>query len=167
LKQAAAAWQTRAKELIKARGFKPLVIDDAVFFSPKKSMIVSIYVNDFLVVGFFRKEINAFVSSLRLDVTIEDFGEIDWYLGVRVVKSSPKDDIRLDLEQYLEKALEFEDVTEGRDVATPFEPGMLAETRPFDSVAKRVNIARYASIVGKFNFAACQLRPDFSFSAST
>jgi hypothetical protein len=98
LKQAAAAWQTRAKELMKARGFKLLITDDAVFFSPKKSIIVSIYVDDFLVVGFFRKEINAFVSSLRLNVTIENFGEIDWYLGVKMVKFSPKGNIRLNLE---------------------------------------------------------------------
>jgi hypothetical protein len=50
--------------------------------------------------------------------------------------------------------LEFEDVTEGRDVAISFEPGMLAKIKPFDGVAKRVNVARYALIVGKFNFAA-------------
>jgi hypothetical protein len=53
LKQAAAAWQTRAKKLIKARGFEPLVTDDAVCFSPKKTIIVSIYVDDFLMVGPF------------------------------------------------------------------------------------------------------------------
>jgi hypothetical protein len=73
----------------------------------------------------------------------------------------------LDLEQYLEKALEFEDVTEGRNMATFFKPGMLAETKSFDGVAERGNITRYTSIVGKFNFAACQLRLDFSFFANT
>jgi hypothetical protein len=144
LKQAAAAWQTRAKKLMKARGFKPLVTNNAVFFIPKKSIIVSIHVDDFLMVGFFRKKINAFVSSLRSNVTIENFSEIDWYLGIRMVKFSPRGDIRLNLEQYLEKALEFENITEGRDMATFFEPGMLAKTKPFDSVAKRVNVTRYA-----------------------
>jgi hypothetical protein len=155
LKQVAAAWQTRAKKLIKTRGFKLLIIDNAVFFSPKKSIIVSIYVDSFLMVSFFRKKINAFVSNLRLNVTIEDFGEVNWYLGVRMVRFSPRNDIRLDLEQYLEKALEFEDVIESRDMAIFFEPGMLAKTKPFDSMAKRVNITCYTSIVGKFNFAAC------------
>jgi hypothetical protein len=77
LKQAAAAWQTRAKKLMKAREFKPLAINNAVFFSPKKSIIVSIYVDDFLVINPFRKEINAFLSSLRSNVTIENFGEIN------------------------------------------------------------------------------------------
>jgi hypothetical protein len=107
------------------------------------------------MVNSFRKKINAFVSSSRLNVTIENFGEIDWYLGIKMVRFSLKDDIRLDLKQYLEKALEFEDVTKGRDMAIFFEPGMLAETKPFDNVAKRVNITRYASVVEKFNFAAC------------
>jgi hypothetical protein len=98
LKQAAAAWQTRAKKLMKARGFKLLVTDNAVFFSPKKSIIVSIYVDNFLIIGPFRKEINAFVSSLRSNITIENFGEVDWYLKMRIIKSSPKNDIQLDLE---------------------------------------------------------------------
>jgi hypothetical protein len=77
LKQAAAAWQTRAKKLMKARKFKPLVTNDAVFFSFKKSIIVSFHVDNFLMVGSFRKKINAFGSNLRSNVTIEDFGEID------------------------------------------------------------------------------------------
>jgi hypothetical protein len=54
--------------------------------------------DDFLVVSPFREEINAFVSSLQLDVTIEDFSKVDWYLGIRMVRSSPRGDIRLDLE---------------------------------------------------------------------
>jgi hypothetical protein len=61
----------------------------------------------------------------------------------------------LDLEQYLEKALEFKGITKNRDMATPFEPGMLAKTKPFDGVAKCVNVTRYTLIVGKFNFPAC------------
>lgn len=46
----------------------------------------------------------------------------EWFLGVRVVRSSPTGDVRLDIKQYLEKALESSDYSEqARRTNTPMD----------------------------------------------
>jgi hypothetical protein len=168
LKQAAAEWQRKAKSLMKKHGFIPMVSDDAVFYDPQTEDVVATYVDDFLLFGPNRQRLEELVAKLKKEIQLKDLGDAEWFLGVRIRRSAPTGDVRIDVEQYLDTALDSCDFTEhGRKVANPMDPGMLSETYPNEGKSTEKETHDYASLVGKFNFSSCMLRIDTAFATST
>jgi hypothetical protein len=89
-------------------------------------------------------------------------GEADWYLGVKIYRSSPRGDVHLDQQQYLRKTLESCDFTGSRAVLTPFELGMMKATESYEGKASQEETFEYAQTVRWYNLSACILRPDLS-----
>ncbi|RYO77524.1 hypothetical protein DL764_010211 [Monosporascus ibericus] len=105
LKQAGTAWQERIKKILAKLGFHPLISDDAIYFNLETGNVIASYVNDFLLFGADRQYLKSVAKEIAENVPIKDLGNADWYLGVRIVRSSSTGDVRLDQQQYIEKSL--------------------------------------------------------------
>ncbi|RYP70033.1 hypothetical protein DL771_005724 [Monosporascus sp. 5C6A] len=167
LKQAGATWQEKVRELLAKLGFLPLISDDAIYRNAETGDVISSYVDDFLLFGAGRERLEGVAEGLAEDVPVKDLGDADWYLGVRLVRSLPTGDVRLDQQQYIEKLLKSVGLNEMRKEPTPFVKDYLKHAVRHDGVASKEDTFEYASLVGKFNFFSYITRPDTAFATST
>ncbi|RYP46575.1 hypothetical protein DL769_011380 [Monosporascus sp. CRB-8-3] len=167
LKQAGAAWQKKVRTILDKYGFKPLLSDDAIYLNAKTRDVIASYVDDFLLFGPDKARLKAIADAIAGDVPINDLGAADWYLGVRIVRSSETGDVRLDQEQYIDKALASLGIDNMRAEPTPFVKEHLSHATRYEGKADKQDIFNYASLVGKFNFSSCITRPDTAFATST
>ncbi|RYP44694.1 hypothetical protein DL769_011501 [Monosporascus sp. CRB-8-3] len=146
LKQAGAAWQERVREILAKQGFRPLTSDDAIYHDPKTGNVIASYVDDFLLFGPDRQRLKDIAKKIAEDVPVKDLGDADWYLGVRIVRSSPTGDVRLDQQQYIEKSLKSVGLDEMRKEPTPFVKDHLKHAVRHDGVAGKEETFEYASL---------------------
>ncbi len=53
-------------------GFKPLVLDSAVFYNPENGIFIVTFVDDCLLISFKFNEINAVKKKIAKEYVIED-----------------------------------------------------------------------------------------------
>jgi hypothetical protein len=99
-------WQRKARMLLTFRGFIPLESDDAVFYNQKTGDVVTTHVNDFLIIGQSLQRLKKLVTSLQKNVKFNILGNADWFLGMKTLRFIPIGNMKLDLEQYIRKALQ-------------------------------------------------------------
>lgn len=167
LKQAGATWQARIKAILKQLGFIALVSDDAIYLNPETGDIIASYVDDFLLFSADKERLTKLTKAIAEIVTIKDLGEADWFLGVRIVRSSPTGDVRLDQQQYIERSLRATDMDGMKPSPTPFVPDHKQYTVQNQGTATKDETFEYASLVGRFNFSSCVTRPDTAYTTST
>ncbi|RYP05916.1 hypothetical protein DL765_009679 [Monosporascus sp. GIB2] len=76
-------------------------------------------------------------NGIAEDVPIKDLGDANWYLGVRIVRSSPTGDVRLDQQQYIEKSLKSLGLDAMRKQPTPFVKDYLQHAVRYEGVASK------------------------------
>lgn len=81
---------------MKQLGFIALVLDDVIYLNLKTGDIIALYVDDFLLFSVDKERFTKFTKVIAEIVIIKDLGEVDWFLGVRIVRLSPIGDVRLD-----------------------------------------------------------------------
>jgi hypothetical protein len=97
LKQSAMEWQRKARMLLASRGFMPLESDNVVFYSQKTGDVVTTHVDDFLIMGQSLQRLEELVTSLQKDVKLNSLGNADWFLGIKILQSTPTGNLRLDV----------------------------------------------------------------------
>ena len=106
LKQSGACWQEKIREIMKKKNYFPLISDNAIYQNKQAKIIVASYIDDFLLLGQNRKELECLVKDLNSEVALNDLGDASWFLGVRIQRSSPTGNVKLDQNQYIEKSLQ-------------------------------------------------------------
>ena len=66
-------------------------------------MIIAIYVDDLLICGAERKEINNIKDTLKAKFHMSDLGTVSFYLGIAVIRDCANRIFRLGQQTYLEK----------------------------------------------------------------
>ena len=88
LKQASHNWYTMIKNGLMVRGFEPSEADPCMFI--KEDMVVVLYVDDMIVVGKRKQDIEELYNSLKEgneNFKLTKEGKIDKYLGVELILS--------------------------------------------------------------------------------
>jgi hypothetical protein len=86
LKQSPRLWQLTLRKALKSLGFEPLVTDSCLFINRQDGILVVTYVDDFLAVGPKGEALDAFRYELRSKWTIEELGDAEYFLGVRIMR---------------------------------------------------------------------------------
>lgn len=86
LRQAPRAWNARLDKCLRDLGFKRCLHEQAVYTKCKdKSMlIVGVYVDDLLVVGSNKVDIEDFKMQMNTQFEMRDLGLLSYYLGIEV-----------------------------------------------------------------------------------
>ena len=163
LKQSPRVWYKTLAAFLKKSGFEPLSPDFSVFHN--NGMFIAVYVDDLLIVGPSKEEIQKVKDTLNKEFQMTDLGPCQYYLGMRIRRDRPNRTIYLSQQGYLERILKDFDMWESKPVATPLDNSRF-ETAEEGYECKPEDRKRYQSAVGSLMYAMLGTRPDIAFAVS-
>ena len=164
LKQAPRIWYTTLATFLKSLGYHAINSDSGIF--RKGRTYVAVYVDDLLIVGPSKAEIQSLKDALNQKFKMTDLGPCAYYLGMEVSRDRPRRVLRLSQRGYLEKVLkEFKCWrTDARTI--PMRVDHRLDAAPPEYSASNVFKKKYQSAVGSLMYAMLGTRPDIAFAVS-
>lgn len=87
LKQSLQVWYNTLATFLASLDFKPLDANSSVFC--RDSTIIAIYIDDFLIAGASKPDINRIKAALSERFKISDLGAYHFYFGMEVIRNRP------------------------------------------------------------------------------
>ena len=121
--------------------------------------ILIVYVDDIILTGDDRGELERFKKRLANDFEIKDLGTLKYFLGIEFFRS--KEGIFVNQRKYVLDLLSETGLLSCKAVDTPVEPNQkLQPVKP-----EVVNREQYQRLVGRLIYLSC-MRPDIAFVVS-
>ncbi|KAJ9566785.1 LOW QUALITY PROTEIN: hypothetical protein OSB04_002751 [Centaurea solstitialis] len=160
LRQAPRAWYTKLDNILKTLGFKKCALEQAVYtrISKESTLLIGVYVDDLIVTGSSKKEIETFKDQMKKKFEMSDLGLLAYYLGIEVTQKGGE--ISIKQTGYANKILSDTGMLDCNDAKIPMEPG-LKLTKVTEE--RYVDTTEYRSIIGCLRYLL-HTRPDLSFS---
>ena len=160
-KQAGRVWNVYLTKTLVANGFVQSQVDECLFYY--KSSIVMIYVDDTMICGPSKKEVDEIVKVLSELFDVEDQGDLSDYLGVKIEKL-PDGKFKFTQPHLIDQILSDLHLLQP-DCKPTSMPALLSKVlqpdsdgRPFDGSF------HYRSVIGKLNFLEKSTRPDIAYA---
>ncbi|GJZ35810.1 zinc finger, CCHC-type containing protein, partial [Tanacetum coccineum] len=160
LRQAPRAWNVKLDQTLKLLNFKKCNLEQAVYTKRSKTstLIVGVYVDDLIITGTPRKEIDAFKSQMQEKFEMSDLGLLAYYLGIEVTQTGGE--ITIKQTGYINKILKDTSMTDSNDTKIPMDPGTkLVKAEDGNSV----DATYYRSLIGSLRYLL-HTRPDLSYA---
>ncbi|GJR08094.1 ribonuclease H-like domain, reverse transcriptase, RNA-dependent DNA polymerase [Tanacetum coccineum] len=160
LRQAPRAWNMKLDQTLKSLDFKKCNLEQAVYTKRSKTstLIVGVYVDDLIITGTPRKEIDLFKSQMEDKFEMSDLGLLAYYLGIEVTQTGGE--ITIKQTGYINKILKETSMMESNDTKIPMDPGTkLVKAEDGNSV----DATYYRSLIGSLRYLL-HTRPDLSYS---
>jgi hypothetical protein len=158
-KQAARNWFAHLKKGLISLGFTPSKIDPCLYF--RHDCILAVYNDNCLIFARDDSTIDDLIKVLSDIFLLQDQGDIQDYLGIRVSKDATTKTIQMQQLGLIESILtNLNLLHDSKPKDTP-SLGILHPDRPG---APRQDPWNYRSIIGKLNYLAQNTRPDLSFA---
>ncbi|GKA36699.1 ribonuclease H-like domain, reverse transcriptase, RNA-dependent DNA polymerase [Tanacetum coccineum] len=160
LRQAPRAWNMKLDQTLKSLDFKKCNLEQAVYTKRSKTstLIVGVYVDDLIITGTPRKEIDLFKSQMKDKFEMSDLGLLAYYLGIEVTQTGGE--ITIKQTGYINKILKETSMMESNDTKIPMDPGTkLVKAEDGNSV----DATYYRSCIGSLRYLL-HTRPDLSYS---
>ncbi|GJS23703.1 zinc finger, CCHC-type containing protein [Tanacetum coccineum] len=126
--------------------------------SKTSTLIVGVYVDDLIITGTPRKEIDAFKSQMQEKFEMSDLGLLAYYLGIEVTQTGGE--ITIKQTGYINKILKDTSMTDSNDTKIPMDPGTkLVKAEDGNSV----DATYYRSLIGSLRYLL-HTRPDLSYA---
>lgn len=162
-KQSALNWREKLDKAVQDLGFKAADADPCIYTNGKGAILIT-YVDDIGIAAETRSEAREIYDRLKEVFKLEDRGDfsLSTWLGCRVTRR--KNEIVLDQEIYVDKALKTFGLEDLPGVRTP----MTSDYRhgPRDETEIKTN-QPYLQAVGTLLYLATSTRPDISFTISS
>ena len=164
LKQSPALWYKHLAKTLIRLGLEAIPGIECCFVSD--SMIVFFFVDDITVIyeERFTKEVDDFERELFNTYEMRKIGELEWFLGIKIIRDRENKQLWLSQESYIEKIVnKFNLNDHSRRYETPL---------PVETIIKHAGQATPQEIyafqqrVGSVNFASVITRPDISHASS-
>jgi hypothetical protein len=176
-RQAARNWYRTADEFMLADGFKRSTVDPCLYlaYDQHGALIgmVSLYVDDGLIVGKSTPWILAFKKRLHARFPITDHGEISSLFGIDIKLDNVKRTIDMVQTRYINELVSRfglgSDAAKTCAVAMPVNKALTKKDCPVseqDVADMRDDSKLYRQLVGALLWLATQTRPDISFAVS-
>ena len=166
LKQSPRVWYNTFADYMQEIGLVPIDADFSVFTDPKSGTIVALYVDDVLVTGPSRTDIQRIKDALHAKFKMSDLGACSYYLGMTVTRDRANRTLRLGQSAYIERFLRQHGMWDSKPQSTPME----TTARPVPAEEGYVASAElrqiYQSAVGSLMYAMLGTRPDIAFAVS-
>ncbi|GJY78472.1 zinc finger, CCHC-type containing protein [Tanacetum coccineum] len=160
LRQAPRAWNMKLDQTLKSLDFKKCNLEQAVYTKRSKTstLIVGVYVDDLIITGTPRKEIDLFKSQMKDKFEMSDLGLLAYYLGIEVTQTGGE--ITIKQTGYINKILKETSMMDSNDTKIPMDPGTkLVKAEDGNSV----DATYYRSLIGSLRYLL-HTRPDLSYS---
>ena len=164
LKQAPRIWYNTLATFLKSLGYYPINSDSGIF--RKGGTYVAVYVDDLLIVGPSKTEIQALKAALNGKFKMTDLGPCAYYLGMEVSRDRCRRVLRLSQRGYVEKVLREFGYWRTDFRTIPMRVDHRLEAAPPEYAASNVFKKKYQSAVGSLMYAMLGTRPDLAFAVS-
>lgn len=166
LKQSSRVWYNTFSNFMAEQGLEPIDADYSVFFNPKTGTIVALYVDDVLVTGPSREEIQRIKKALSERFKMTDLGPCCYYLGMTVTRDRANRTLRLGQSAYIERFLRQHGMWESKPQSTPMETSARPVPAEDGYTVSAELLKTYQSAVGSLMYAMLGTRPDIAFAVS-
>jgi len=159
LKQAPRAWNIKLDRSLKELGFIKCFSEQAVYKRGigKTAIILGVYVDDLIVTGSEKQEIEMFKKQMTDKFEMSDLGLLSYYLGIEV--DQQKDFSTLKQSGYAKKVLERFGMHDCNPSKVPMDLG----TKLYDDKSgQRVDATKYRRIIGCLRYLV-HTRPDLAY----
>lgn len=169
LKQSGYEWNRLFNNmLVSSLKFKRSKCDPCVYVkgSDNNKIILAVYVDDVLIFGSNRNNIDSVKKCIAEKFDIVDLGKCSKVLGLNVKSNSGE--IIISQKLYAEEVLKKCGMSECNTAPTPMDSGQKLEgcvSEPCSDCGK-VNPSDYRAIIGSLMFLAVSTRPDISYAVS-
>jgi hypothetical protein len=108
LKQSLHLFDKKVDQFLKSLDFVPCQADPCIYSYNRDGvrLMISIHVDDLLVAGNSRKELDILKAKLHAELECKDQGPVDYFLGVNITRDRANRKLYLSQEHYLESLLE-------------------------------------------------------------
>lgn len=163
LKQSSRVWNMKLDKALKQFGFKQSILDPCLYhiINHKQILIVTVYVDDFLIFWNDTKMLSSLKQYLMSNFKMKDLGVAEYCLGIRITRNINESKILLDQENYLNKILEKYSMQNSKVVKTP-----LNTSCKFTNDSRKIDVTKvpYREAIGSLLFLAQITRPDISYA---
>ncbi|GJY12915.1 ribonuclease H-like domain, reverse transcriptase, RNA-dependent DNA polymerase, partial [Tanacetum coccineum] len=104
-KQAPRAWNIKLDNTLKSLDFKKCALEQAIYTKKSKDsiLLIGVYVDDLIITGTPKKEIDKFKAQMEEKFEMSDLGLLAYYLGIEVTQTNG--DISIKQSAYANKIL--------------------------------------------------------------
>jgi len=166
LKQAPRCWYKKLSTALEEIGFRASSCDESMFLMGEKEQLVVflVYVDDILLFGSSRKEIEKVQQKLMQRFKCKMLGEACFYLGMHVERDAGSRWLKLHQEKYLKNLMQKYKLEEGESPATPLPHEFKLHAAEAGEEVEEPMRRHFQSLVGSLLYAAVHTRPDISFA---
>nr|GEX00098.1 ribonuclease H-like domain, reverse transcriptase, RNA-dependent DNA polymerase [Tanacetum cinerariifolium] len=160
LRQAPRAWNIKLDNTLKSLDFKKYALEQAIYTKASKDslLLVGVYVDDLIITGTPKKEIDEFKAQMEQKFDMSDLGLLAYYLGIEVTQT--KGDISIKQSAYANKILKEAGMLESNETVIPMDPGTRLTKKTEGTL---VNSTEYQSLIGCLRYLLHTI-PDLSYS---
>jgi hypothetical protein len=155
-------WQKEFGSTLQSLGYEPVPHEPCCY--TKNGVIIFFYVDD--VALAYRKaqesEAQELISALKQKYELTGGHELQWFLGIQVIRDRQRRLIWLSQSAYIEK---ISRLAENKDLPCRT-PMASTELFPFERLSELPEIRRYQKKIGSLLYAAVITRPDIAFATS-
>jgi hypothetical protein len=156
LRQAPRAWNAKLDTMMVSLGFQRSKSEHAIYVCG--SLIIGVYVDDLVISGSKKEEINQFKAEMKESFRMSDLGLLSYYLGIEVRQS--ENGMTLAQTAYAKSVLEKAGMEGCNSCSVPMESRLKLSK---DSTAPPVDATMYRSVVGSLRYLV-HTRPDIAYS---
>ena len=162
LKQSPRAWFGRFTRAVRQHGYKQTQADHTLFYKrqPTGITILIVYVDDIVLTGDDRKEIQQIKKQLATEFEMKDLGNLRYFLGMEVARNQTG--VSISQRKYTLDLLKETGMMGVKPVDTPMDANVKLEMRTED---EPVDKGRYQRLVGRLIYLS-YTRPDIAFAVS-
>ena len=125
LKQSPCCWNSIFDSQLKKMGFIQTNSDPCLYVASEgEPFIIVVYVDDILLTGKSDRRITKVKKELASPFNMKDMGELQYFLGVKVIQDLEDGTVWIGQPSYTESILKHCGMTNAKAVKTPANPGM-------------------------------------------
>ncbi|KAL5559983.1 hypothetical protein UlMin_036194 [Ulmus minor] len=127
-------------------------------FSTSSTLFILVYVDDIIVTGSCKEEIEHVILLLNISFSLKDIGDLNYFLGIEV--KATREGLHLSQKRYIEDLLRRSKMDNARPLPTPMVSSLKLT---FDEGDPIPNATDYRSIVGGLQYVTIT-RPEIAYS---
>jgi transposase InsO family protein len=160
LKQAPRCWNHKINQYLLKNGFSRCHSDNCLYF--KEGFYVLLYVDDILLFTSDMIELIKVKTDLMQSFDMRDLGDLEFIVGIRVIRDRSTKKIYLDQEAYCNRILE----KFGMNYANPVKTPLVSHLTPSNDLELDDSQFPYRSVVGSLMYLMVGTRPDIAVACS-
>src|SRR5712671_2456583 len=129
-------------------------------------MIVILYVDDITSLGSLLVVVNRLKDQIAKCYEVTDLGNIESYLGIRILRDRSKKCLTIDQSGYIKDILDHFGMIDMNPNHTPLPTGADVHLIKYDGQASLEDIKHYQSLIGSLLYVQIGMCPDLSFAVS-